>query len=341
MNASNSPIGTGSKILVTGGTGFLGAYIIKALVDEGYCVRAIRRNGKLPFFIPAKTFEPVEWVDADILDIPKLEEVMESMDVVIHAAAKVSYEQDEKKEIFRTNIDGTANVVNIALDKKIKKLIYISSVAALGKSLPGATIDERKHWDEIKTETNYAASKYHAEMEVWRAIGEGLNAIIVNPSLVIGYGDWNNGSCAIFKSVFNEFPWYTNGVTGFVDVEDIARSVLLLMKTEIQGERFLLNGENWPFRQLFNTIADGFSKKHPVWEANPLLGSIAWRLEKLKSLLTGKKTLLTRENAKSAQGITYYENSKILQYLPGFRFTPLQDTIRIACRAYLENAQLK
>jgi dihydroflavonol-4-reductase len=258
---------------MTGGTGFLGAYIIKELVQKGYFIRALRRNNKLPSFIPTHIFNPVEWVEGDILDVSVLENAMEAMDVVIHAAAKVSFVSDEQQSMFQINIGGTANVVNAALQKKISRMVHISSVAALGRTTNGEIINESKQWEESLINTNYAISKFNSEMEVWRGIGEGLNAVIINPSTILGYGDWNNSSNAIFKNVYNEFPWYSNGINGFVDVEDVARATVLLMESNISNERFILNAENWSFRQLFNTIADGFGKKHPHKEATPALAA--------------------------------------------------------------------
>ncbi len=328
-----------SRILVTGGTGFLGAYIIRELVNDGFLVRAIRRYRKLPFFIPPAILDNVEWVSGDLLDPVSLEDAMEGMDAVIHAAAKVSFTGNDRDELYKTNVIGTANMVNTAIEKKISKFVYISSVSALARPTQGDLINEGKQWEEFKPRTHYAASKYHAEMEVWRGIGEGLDAVIVNPSTVLGYGDWNTTSCAIFKSVFNEFAWYTNGTNGFVDVEDIARSVALLLQSDISAERFLLSGDNWSFRQLFNAIADGFSKKHPWREATPLLGAIAWRLEKLKSILTGRPSILTKETSKIAQSETFFDNSKILRHLPDFQFTPLKDSIPRICLSYLQAGQ--
>lgn len=155
-------------------------------------------------------------------------------------------------------------------------------------------------------------------MEAWRGYGEGLNMIIANPSTIVGYGDWNSSSCAVFKNVYKEFPWYTEGINGFVDVEDTARAIVLLMETSVSGERYIINGDNWPFQQLFNSIADAFGKKRPSKQASPLMGQIAWRLEKLKSLFSGKRPLLTRETARVAHSKTYFSNRKLLAALPGF-----------------------
>lgn len=328
-----------TKVLITGGTGFLGAYIIKELVEKGYAVRAIRRNHTVPFFIPAHIFHKVEWVEGDILDVIALKDAMDGMDAVIHAAARVSFHASERKELFKVNIEGTANVVNMALEKNIRRFVHISSVAAIGRTVNGERISEEKKWQPGKMHTFYAISKYHAEMEVWRGAAEGLNVVVLNPSTVLGYGNWNTSSCAIFKSVYNEFPWYTTGINGFVSVEDVARATVLLMNSSQNNERFILNGENWSFRQLLDTIADGFGKKRPHKEATPFMGSIAWRMEKLKSIFSGNKPLLTRQSARVAHSITYFDNSKILQALPGFSFTPLAQSIKSACTQYATNPQ--
>jgi dihydroflavonol-4-reductase len=328
-----------TNVFVTGGTGFLGAYIIKELVEKGYTVRALRRSNTLPFFIPKHILDKVEWVHGDILDVVSLAEAMEGMDTVIHAAAKVSFQAKERKELLKINIEGTANVVNMALEKNIRRFVQISSVAAIGRTTSGETITEEKKWTAGKMHTMYAISKYRGEMEVWRGAAEGLNVVVVNPSTVLGYGDWNMSSCAIFKNVYKEFPWYTTGINGFVGVEDVARATVLLMESDLRGERFIVNSENWSFQQLLNTIADGFGKKHPSKEATRLMGSIAWRLEKLKSAFSGKKPLLTRESARVAHSITYFDNNKILKSLPGFTFTPLAHSIKSACERYLAQRQ--
>jgi dihydroflavonol-4-reductase len=322
--------------LVTGGTGFLGAYIIKQLVEQGYRVKALRRGAQLPFFIPANVFNTVEWVQGDIMDSALLEDAMEAVDTVIHSAAKVSFTAADHQEMLQTNIEGTANIVNAALLKKVPRLVHISSVASLGRTASGEVVTEKKQWEDSAINTMYALSKYQAEMEVWRGIGEGLHAVILNPSTILGYGDWNNSSCAIFKNAYHEFPWFSNGVNGFVAVEDVARAALLLMQSGISNERFIVNGDNWSFRKLFNTMAFAFNKKPPHREATPLLAAIAWRVEKVKSLFTDRPSLLTKESARIAASTTFFDNSKILNALPGFGFTPLEETITMACNQYLQ-----
>ena len=344
MSLQNSPLGVGGKILVTGGTGFIGAYIIKELVEKGYPVRAIRRSNKLPFFISTDILNKVEWVTGDVLDVISLNEAMQGVDAVIHSAAVVSFDKKERKQMYNTNVDGTANVVNLALENGIKKLIHISSISALGRTATGEKVNEEKKWLNSKLNSHYGISKNKAEMEVWRGMGEGLDAVIINPSTVLGFGNWHDSSCAIFKNSYKGFPWYTKGVNGFVAVEDVAKIAVLLMESNITEERFIINHENWEFRKLFDIIADGFRKKHPKWEATPFLSSIAWRVERIKSFLKNAKPLLTKETARIALSKTYWQNDKILKALPEFSFMALESSITKACKNYADavnNMQLK
>jgi dihydroflavonol-4-reductase len=326
-----------TKILITGGTGFLGAYIIQELVQKGYSVRAIRRSNTIPTFIPADIMSKVEWVEGDVLDVVALEEAMEGIDTVIHAAAVVSFAKKDRANMYQVNVDGTANVVNMALEKNIRRLVHISSVAALGRTATGGTVDEDKKWEESKVNTHYAKSKFKGEMEVWRAIGEGLDAVILNPATILGYGDWHSSSCAIFKNVYEEFKWYTPGINGFVAVEDVAKATVLLMESSITEQRFVVSSDNWSFKKLMDTIADGFGKKRPARPTTPFLVAIAWRIEKLKSLFTGKKPLLTKESARVAHSKTNFDNRKLLQTVPGFSYTPLEQAIQTACKKYIAN----
>lgn len=322
-------------VLVTGGTGFLGAYIIKHLIERGYDVRAIYRKNKLPSFISRHLADRIEWVEGDVLDVVSLQDAMEGVDTVIHAAAIVSFARSDKEYMYKVNVEGTANVVNAALESNIHRFVHISSIAAIGRKTDGGHVNEEKKWEESKVNTHYARSKYKSELEVWRGIGEGLNAVILNPSTILGFGDWNSGSSAIFRNVYREFKWYTSGLNGFVDVNDVAAATILLMESDITEERFIINGDHWPFRKLADTIAENFRKKKPTREATPLLLNIAWRMEKMKSFFTGKKPLLTKESAKVAVSKTYFDNEKFLRAFPQFSFTPLNETIREACSAYL------
>ena len=324
----------GITVLVTGGTGFIGAYIIQELITKGYSVKALHRRNNFPFYISKETLSKVEWIQGDILDVVTLENAMENVDAIIHSAAIVSFDKKLREQMYRINVEGTANVVNLALEKNIKRLIHISSVAAIGRTAKGQTVDEEKKWVTSSLNTHYAISKQKSEMEVWRAMAEGLSAVIVNPSTVLGFGNWNSSSTAIFKNIYHGFSWYSEGENGFVDVKDVAEVAVALIDAEITGQRFILNGDNWPFRKLFNSIADQFKKPQPHRLATPFLGEIAWRLEHLKSYFSGHRPLLTKESAKVAHSRSNFDNSKILKALPGFNFTPLQQTIEIACGQY-------
>lgn len=321
-------------IFITGGTGFIGSYIIKNLVEKGHLVRALRRSLSLPFYLPEKVLQKVEWVDGDVLDPYALNKAMEGADQVVHAAALVSFAPRERTQMYKVNIEGTANVVNAAVEQGLKRILHVSSVAALGRSATGETINEAKPWVDSKSNTHYAISKHHAEVEVWRGYAEGLTGLIINPSTVLGYGDWNRSSLTIFKSIYKGFPWYTRGVNGFVGVEDVAEAAVQLLLSNLTEQRFIVSSENWSFEKLFTQIAEAFQKKPPHRLATPQAGALIWRLEKLKSLLTGISPLVTKETANVAHMETYFDNRELLQALPGFSFTTLQAVIKEACQQY-------
>jgi dihydroflavonol-4-reductase len=322
------------KVLVTGGTGFLGAYILKNLIEKGFTVRATRRSAALPFFIPSGILEKVEWVDADVLDVVSLEDALEGVWAVIHAAAIVSFDRKDRDKMYQVNVEGTANVVNCAVESGVKRLIHVSSVAALGRTSRKEMVTEEKKWEDNSSNTHYAISKHHAEMHVYRGFAEGLEGVVINPSTILGYGNWHQSSCAIFKNAYKGFNWYTKGINGFVGVEDVAEATVQLLESDISQERYILNAENWPFQKLFNTIADNFGKPRPAREATKAMGELAWRMESMKAMLTGSKPLLTRETAKVAQSQTSFDNSALCAALPGFSFTPLETVIANSCEKY-------
>lgn len=339
--ASHSP--SANRVLVTGGTGFLGAYVLKNLVEKGIPARAIRRSVKTPFFIPEEITRQIEWVEGDVLDTVLLQDAMQDVTAVIHSAAIVSFHSKDRHLMRQVNIEGTANVVNSAVENGVKRLVHVSSVAALGRKKIAEKVSENRKWEEHKHNTYYGITKHKAELEVWRGLAEGLEGVIVNPGTILGFGNWHQSSCAIFKNAYKEFPWYTKGINGFVGVEDAAEAIVQLLQSTISGKRFIINGANISFQCLFNLIADGFGKQKPHREATVFLGGIAWRLEALKSLLFGKKALLTRETARVAHSRTEFDNSALLGALPGFQYTPIETVIENACKKYLqalENGQL-
>lgn len=331
-----SSIAAQNKILITGGTGFLGAYIIKELLSQGFEVRALKRpSTNLPHFISLDILQKAEWVEGDILDPGSLADAMNGISTVIHSAAMVSFSNKDKNKLFQVNIEGTKNVVNVALEQGVQRFVYISSVAAIGRKLTSSFRDETAKWEENKANTNYSISKFNAELEVWRGFAEGLSGVILNPATILGYGNWDTGSCALFKNAFKEFKWFTNGVNGFADVEDVAKATVELMKSSITEERFIICNDNMPFKKLFDLMANFFEKKSPSKLATPIMSEFAWRLEKIKSTLTGNVPLLTKESARVANSFTQFDNSKLLKSLPGFTYRPLEETIRQACEKYI------
>lgn len=310
-------------IFVTGATGLVGTHLIQSLLAKGKKVRALYRQA-IPVFAGA---DQCDWVKGDILDPIGLTDALAGVDYVYHCAAIVSFAPGAAAKMLQSNVDGTANVVNACLVQKIKKLIFVSSVAALGRIRETEAINETMNWSPETSNSVYGQSKYLAELEVWRAMEEGLPMAIVNPVIILGAGDWNNGSSGIFKSAYNEFPWYTKGMSGFVDVLDVVEAMQLLMESNITGQRFVLSAENLPYQTIFNQIANAFNKRPPYKKVTPFLAGIVWRLEAIKGFITGKAPLLTKETAATAQAIVRFNNEKFLKAFPGFQYRPIENTI--------------
>ena len=313
-------------ILVTGGSGLVGSELISQLLAEGNKVKAIYNNTPL-----TNRHSNLAAIHCDILDTSALDEVMQGTTQLYHCAAVVSFNKKNQEQLFKINIEGTANVVNAAIDAGVKKMVHVSSVSALGRMRENETVTEEMMWTEESSNSLYGKTKYLGEMEVWRGTGEGLEAVIVNPSLILGGGDWTKGSSEIFRSVYKEFPWYTEGVTGVVDVKDVARAMILLMNSEINKERFILNAENLSYKEIFTAIANCFGKRVPPKKVSPFIAAMVWRWEAIKSMLTGKDALVTKETARTALAKVYFDNSKFLNAVPGFKFTPVNETIKNTC----------
>jgi nucleoside-diphosphate-sugar epimerase len=320
-------------ILVTGGAGLLGNELIIQLLQTGKQVRAIYNKTKLTGIHNNN----LQQIQCDILDVIGLEDAMTGIEEVYHCAAIVSFNPKRRQEMFKINIEGTANVVNAALDAGVKKMVYVSSVAALGRIREKETINETMNWTEQTSNSAYGQSKYLAEMQVWRGISEGLDAVMVNPVIILGAGNWNTGSSQIFKSTYNEFPWYTNGSTGFVDVRDVAKAMIELMNSNISAERFIISAENKTYSEVFNLIAKAFDKKPPHKKVTTLLAKIIWRLEAIKSFFTGKEPLVTKETAATALAKVNFDNTKLKKYLPGFEYRKIEETITETCAALQHN----
>lgn len=314
------------KIFVTGGTGFLGSYLLRYLVHQGYKnIRAMKRTNS-PMDLVKSIENQIEWVEGDILDLVFLEEIMTDIDQVYHVAAMISFDPSQASKMLAINEIGTENIVNTCLFHKVKKLVHISSIAAIGREQFGKAISEETKWQDGKQNSNYAKSKYAAEMQVWRGIAEGLNAAILNPSVILGSGFWDSGSTEIFNLYGKGFPFYSNGQNGFVDVRDVAKLAIQLMESTIAAERYILNAENLPFRKVFNLISEAAGVTLPYLKINKLLAGIGWRLIWVLSKITGKAPTITRESVQSALGNHHYDNQKSLATFD-FQYTPIEQTI--------------
>jgi len=318
-------------ILVTGATGFLGSELAMQLANAGNTIRCTKRaSSAIPkILIPYQ--QNIEWVNADIMDIFALEDAFTCVTQVYHCAAWVSLKQKDKQLMIRNNVTGTANVVNLCNELGIR-LLHVSSIAAIGQALPGKLINEETHLDENNEEDGYAISKLHSEMEVWRGIAEGLDAVIVNPSLIIGPNAGFTGTGALFQTVHKGLKFYTRGSGGFVDVRDVARCMIELMNSNITGERYIISAENVSYKNITAQIADSFGIKRPSFLAKPWIMEVVWRGATFFSAITGRDSAMDKVAAQTASLINNYDNAKIKAAI-GIDFKPISETVKDVCAA--------
>ena len=330
-------------ILVTGASGFLGQHLVHRLSVAGKKVRALYQHPEQASFLPE--MPGVTWAQCDLLDVFAAGEMMQDIDEVYHCAAIVSFQSGRREEILHNNTECAANIVNAALDAGIRKLVHVSSVAALGRTPGRKTINEDAEWEESTLNSVYGQSKHEAEMEIWRGIGEGLNAVIVNPGIIIGepYSAnmensrpeaWDESSAKLIKIADDEFPFYTGGATSFADVTDVARAMETLMDSAISNERFVIAAGNFPYREIFTKMALALGRKPPHIRATPLMTGILWRASALNGRLHRREPVIARETALNAQQEWLYENDKLLRTLPEFIYTLLNETIARVAAAY-------
>lgn len=324
---------------VTGGTGILGSRLIYDLLLSGEKVRALKRKESnldlfhkiIRFYSGDKNIlNNLEWVEGDINDVTSLE-AMNGCAYVYHCAATVSFFKNDKEKLFKINVEGTRNVVNAALNAKVKKFCHVSSTAALGGSVENGKITEEALWVNDEGRSNYAISKKLAELEVWRGIEEGLNAVIVNPSVIIGPGD--KSSATLFTKIQKGLRFYTHGINGYVDVRDVSNIMIKLMRSEISSERFLAISENLSFKEVFESIAEQLQKKAPGIEAKKWMAELIWRLEAMRSTLFNSPAFVTKETSTSAFSKSAYSNEKAKTLLK-HKFIPIGTSIKEMSRFY-------
>lgn len=329
-------------IFVTGGTGLVGAHLLYELVKADKKVRALKRETsnlkqvKKTFAYYDKKaeelFDKIEWVNGDILDYYSLEKILEGVSEIYHCAAIVSFDKKERLKMISNNVEGTANIVNAAIEKGVKKLCHVSSIAALGKNKNGEPATEETSWVPSKKNSGYSESKFYSEAEIWRGMEEGLDAVIVNPSIILGPANWETGSARIFKTVNEGMKFYTKGVTGFVDVFDVVKPMIGLMDDSnfeaCKNQRYLLSAEDWSYENLFAGIAEVLEKPVPgIWATDFLL-AIVWRVASVLSWFTGKPAFITKEAATGRNELNTFDGSKISKDI-AYKYLPISESIRI------------
>lgn len=331
-------------VLVTGGTGMLGSHLLFKLIQKNIPVRAIYRRErkraltKKIFSYYSKDFETlfnkIEWIEADITDIPSLEIAFENVNEVYHCAAFVSFEPDKYQLLRKINIEGTANIVNLCIDKGINKLCHVSSVAALGESINGKPIDEETDFNNDADNHVYGITKFGAEMEVWRGIQEGLPAVIVNPGVIIGPGIWSHGSGSFIKNGYKGHKYASPGTISLIDVEDVVDYMIQLMEYNYVNERYVFVAETWSTEKFFNAINTEFGNPDVSKIVKPWQLQVAWRFDWLRHKLTGKRRQLTKQLAKTACSSNSYDNSKLKNTLH-CEFKPVSVSIRECSKLFL------
>lgn len=316
------------NIFITGGTGLVGSYIVKELLLHGYKPHVLARDpGALGLVEPLAS--QINIVKGNVIDAALLAEEIPKYDLVIHAAAIVSYAPNRFDEMYQINVEGTRNVVNECIASN-KRLIHISSVAAIGSN-DKSVVDEDGKWNDSDIKTYYAKTKYLSELEVWRAIEEGLRATIFNPSVVLGAGDMEKSSTKLFSYVKNKGKYYSAGNINYVDVTDVAKIVVSSISTENQnGKRYILNAGHISFKDFFEKIAALLQVPAPSTQVNWFTAGLAWRLAYFKYLLTGKEPLITKETAKLSQSSKVYDNTAVLKDF-NFTFKSLDETLLWCC----------
>lgn len=323
-------------ILVTGASGFLGSHLVRHLSSSGKQVRALYNSHQPTEEL--KALANTEWLKGDLLDVYEVEQLMQGVHEIYHCAAIVSFDPARKDEMLHFNAESTANIVNQALLQEVRKMIHVSSVAAIGRSGDEKKeITEEEEWGESKYNSAYSISKYMAEMEVWRGMGEGLNAAIVNPGIILGPGTGNDLSNQLIKMVYKGFPFYAKGINAWVDVADVVKAMTMLMPSQVKDERYILSAGNYSYKDIFTMMAEALGKKPPSIYASPFMTNIAWRLIALKKATIGSEAIITRETANNSNTISIYNNQKFVTAFPDFSYTPMESTIKLMAQSFINS----
>nr|WP_297787170.1 NAD-dependent epimerase/dehydratase family protein [uncultured Allomuricauda sp.] len=331
-------------ILVTGGTGLIGSHLLFHLISNGNQVRSNFRTQKsiekvrkvFGYYTdnPSTLIEQIDWVKADITDLGGLDSLFDSVEQVYHCAALISFDPNDFKKLERTNVEGTANVVNLSLKYGVEKLCYVSSIATIGPSIGGKTVTEENEWNQAKASV-YGITKYDAELEVWRGSQEGLPIVIVNPGVVIGPGFWKSGSGTFFTYASKGKKYFIPGGTGFVTINDVINAITQLMGSNIETERFILVNQNMTYQKLFQKIAPKLNVEPPTKRVSKFILELFWRWDWVKSNVFGKRRKLSKAVAKGLYHQENYSSEKIKSDLD-FTFEDLDKSIAFCCSKFIE-----
>lgn len=332
-------------VLVTGGTGLVGSHLLYFLLKKGVAVRAIHRKSSrletvrrvFSYYTEDadSLFSKIEWKEANITDIPALDDAFRGVTHVYHSAAYISFHPKHFQKLKKANIEGTANVVNLAIAHNVEKLCYVSSIATLGTTLDGSLISESTRWNPEEDNSVYAITKYGAEMEVWRGTQEGLDAVIVNPGVIMGSGHWHSGSGSIVKMVAKGIKYHTSGGIAIVDVQDVVHAMIKLMESNIKYEQFVLAGENMSYKNLLGHLAlvlgvSAPSRSIPKWKMDGLR-----KLDWLSSKLSGSRRSLLKSTVSTLYKESYCDGSKICKVID-FKYTSAEKTLERVGKNYLQ-----
>jgi dihydroflavonol-4-reductase len=335
-------------ILVTGGTGLLGSHLLLDVLRSGKKVRALKRaasdtslvNRTFSYYTPEADdlAGRIEWTEGDLLDPGSLEEALDGVMEIYHAGALVSFHPEDHEAMLRINTEGTANLVNLAIAGRVARFCHVSSVATLGRAENRMVSNEGTYWVPSARNSVYSISKYGSEREVWRGMEEGLNAVIINPSVILGPGFWQKNS-RLFRLVHDGLKFYPDGVNGYVDVRDVSSAMIGLTDGGHFGHRFICSAANLSYRELFGLMAKHLGKSAPSVPVSPFMSRVAWRAEKLRAFLKHSEPVITREMATTASQKYAYSSDKLIRAL-GFTFRPAEETIREICTLFLEDRAL-
>lgn len=339
-------------ILITGGTGLLGSHLLVSLLKEHKEVVALKRPSsdleevKKVFSYHTsgedeskELFERIQWVDADLLNQADMEQAfqgvehaLQGVEQVYHCAATVSFQPRDRQKMIRFNSDSTACVVNACLATGVKKLLHVSSTSAIGRSPEGSPATESLIWTQTKTSTGYATSKFRSEMEVWRGMEEGLEAVIVNPSIILGPGFWERGSSSMFSRVAGGLKYAAPGITGYVGVQDVVSAMIQLMNSDVSGERFIISEGAYSYKQVFEMIGESLAKVRNLKLVTPSLLRNLCRLDAIAGVFRGSRQI-TSEHIRAAFGEVHFSSEKI-KAATGLEFTPLKRVISEVAEHY-------